>query len=98
MNRSPDRDEFSLAVGAQEIGRVRNADDSCLTFLPREIPGAITRNPFHDRTVDAPVQDPIRLMVSGVGLDSGDDPVGSDFDDFEADLLAPGVDPFLFAF
>ena len=87
-------DEFAFAVGAEKVGRIRNADNPRLTFAPSQGTGSITRHTFDDRTVNAPVKDSVGLVVSRVGVNTSDHAVHSELEDVESDLLAPGVDDF----
>lgn len=50
-------DEFAFAVGAEKVGRIRNADNPRLAFTPSQGTGSITRHTFDGRTVNAPMKD-----------------------------------------
>ena len=50
-------DEFAFTVGAEKVGRIRNADNPRLAFAPSQGTGSITRHTFDGRTVNAPMKD-----------------------------------------
>src|SRR5258705_10179762 len=83
--------QLSRAMRPEEIRRVRDPENALLPERQRAVPGAVAGDRLHDRTVDAPVEHAVGLVVLRTGHEPRPHPFGRHLEHLEPERSAPRV-------